>query len=99
MRRIGWHLDDVPQPYLTLRRLAFAVIVLLSGGACVCGVLLPYDGTHHKSLIGPLVMLGAVMVLGAIVGGLFGWTNKKSPRWQEWQKTMHTMTPGWPSDT
>ncbi len=98
MRRVGWQLDDVPQPYLTLRRVAFAAIVIVMIGAAACGVLLVYDGTHHKSMELPLILIGVVLVVGLAAGGLFGWTNKKSPRWREWRMTMPTMTPGWPSD-
>jgi hypothetical protein len=95
--RVGWHLDDVPQPYLRLRRVAFALIVVALAGAAACGLLLMYDGMHHRSLVLPLALLGAVVVIGMMAGGVFGWTNTKSPRWREWRKTMPTRTPGWPT--
>jgi uncharacterized membrane protein YebE (DUF533 family) len=91
-----WHLDDVPQPYLTLRRAAFGVMILLIAGAIVAGVLLGYDGVHHRSVAEPLMLLGAALAIGAIAGGVFAWTNKKSPRWQAWRRSMPTLTPGMP---
>lgn len=66
--RIGWHLDDVPQPYLTYRRVAFAVLLLGCIGAGVCGVLFAYDGTHHKSMILPFALLGGV-IIASVCGG------------------------------
>src|SRR4051812_15973985 len=73
--RIGWHLDDVPQPYLTYRRIAFAVIVLLVAAAIPDGLLLGYDATHHRSLAMPLLMTGTTMVIGMMAGAVFGWSN------------------------
>ena len=98
MRRIGWHLNDVPQPFLTFRRIAFLFIVLLFVAALVDGLLIGYDVTHGRSLGTPLVMFAVIAVVGAVAGGVFGWTNKKSQRWRRWRETMPTLTPGWPPD-
>jgi hypothetical protein len=96
---IRWHLDDVPQPYLALRRAAFGIIVLLIAVAVVAGILLGYDAVHHRSVLIPLVLMAGAMVTGAVAGGVFGWTNKKSQRWQEWRRSMPTLTPGMPPRT
>src|SRR4051812_13049839 len=97
MQKIGWHLDDVPQPYLAYRRVAFAVIVMMLIGAVGDGVLLGYDAEHGRSLITPIIAYGVMAVVGMIAGGVFAWTNKKSPRWREWRKAPQSLTPGWPS--
>jgi hypothetical protein len=75
---------------------AFALIVLAMVGAAVCGVLLAYDGTHHRSMTFPFALLGGVIIAAAVAGGVFGWTNKKSPRWREWRRHPTSQTPGWP---
>jgi uncharacterized membrane protein YebE (DUF533 family) len=97
VRNIGWHLDDVPQPYLTYRRVAFSVIVLLFAAAVADGLLLGYDATQGRSLTTPFAAYGVMAVIGMIAGGVFGWTNKKSPRWREWREAPQTLTPRWPS--
>jgi hypothetical protein len=56
MRRVGWHLDDVPQPFLTIRTIAFLILMSVVAGALMDGLLLGYDGTHHRSLVAPLVI-------------------------------------------
>jgi hypothetical protein len=43
MRTVGWHLDDVPQPFLTFRRIAFLIMMSVVAGAIVDGLLLGYD--------------------------------------------------------
>ena len=89
MRRVGWHLDDVPQPFLTFRRLAFALIVLcFVVGAGGGGFLLAYDSAHHRSTTLPEFLVGGAILAGAIAGVVFGWTNTKSPRWRQWRTTM-----------
>jgi hypothetical protein len=99
MRRVDWHLDDVPQPFLTFRRIAFLIMVVIFAGAMVDGLLIGYDGTHHRSLVTPLMIFAVIAAAGALAGAVFGWTNKKSPRWRQWRKTMPTLTPGWPPES
>jgi hypothetical protein len=96
MRRVGWHLDDVPQPFLTIRTIAFLILMSVVAGALMDGLLLGYDGTHHRSLVARLVISAVLAAVGALAGGVFGWTNTKSPRWRQWRKTMPTLTPGLP---
>ena len=95
--RVGWHLDDIPQPYVTVRRIAFAILVVLFAAACVAGVLLAFDASHGRSLALPLIGFAAVVVLGSAAGAMFGSTNKHSPRWREWRSNPTSQTPGWPS--
>lgn len=98
MRRVGWHLDDVPQPFLTFRRIAFLLLALVVLAAITDGILLGYDITHRRSPVAPLLAFAVIAVVGMVSGGIFGWTNNKSPRWREWRKSMPTLTPGWPPD-
>jgi hypothetical protein len=98
MRRLGWHLDDVPQPFLTVRRAAFAALVLAFVLGAPDGLLLAYDLTQGRAVVLPLVAGGVLTALAMVAGGFFGWTNQKSPRWREWRKSNAGMTPGWPPD-
>ena len=97
MRRLGWHLDDVPQPYLSVRRTAFVVVVLVFCGAAALGVVLGYDITHHQGPSATFFIITAVMfTVGGIAGGIFATTNKRSARWREWRRNRTSLTPGWP---
>ena len=72
MQRVGWHLDAVPQPFLTFRRIAFGAIVLVMVGAAASGVLIAYDGIQGRSLVFPSRSSPSSQGVAVLAGGVFG---------------------------